>query len=248
MLRESRPADVHGVRRWDVAAQDAVALYVDTHAEEHIRHGFCAERRGEAARIDSVLVDLLLDTPQDDLVFAGARSVGVETLSMAATEAEVNGDWWRAACEWALVRRLRLSVEGPAGVTEPIRRTLDALEQLEQLHDGPMPAKLCESVLHIRFEQFISLSITLGMPELAARRPQIEHFLESNIVFRNPCDAAVLKNLAVGFIDHFGSGDNIRLGSFLFDTTKELLLASRTNLDPTMRYKCLMQAFNQVRT
>eukprot|EP01052_Picozoa_sp_SAG31_P012615 SAG31_NODE_742_length_12424_cov_16.082353_6_plen_253_part_00 len=209
ILRESRPIDVHGVPQWDSAAQNPATLYVDQYAEEHIKQGFCIGRQVEDFRIDTLLEDLFLDAPQDDLVFAGARCVGVEKLTRHAEAAEAKGDWWRAATTWALVRRLRLRIEGPGGVREPVQKTLAALDNLEKSEDGQLSA-LADSMDTLRFEQLLSLCMIIDLDTLMKSRDTLTKLLQTNVAKRNPVDSAVLRNLVFGIPDFLT--DNVKLG------------------------------------
>ena len=234
IFRSSRPVNVHGIQRWDFLISPA-AQYVHTYAKEHIKHG-----RG----LEDWTAEVLLDMPQDDLVLAAARTVDVEHLASSAADADAKGEWWNSARRWALVRYLRYVEEGLMAVTEPVERTLNALDQLEQTCGQKEIAELVDDIEEIRFEQLISLLLTINTPLVLARTPDVQRALQTAVAARNPCGAAILRN-CVELMPILGDGNFVRCGAILLGTCTDLLEAAKTALDSNTRYRALLQAHNQ---
>ena len=68
------------------------------------------------------LTDVLVDVPQDEIVRAAGRVLGLPHVAQVATSAEHAGDWWLAARCWALLARCH----GHRNIVENCERSIAA--------------------------------------------------------------------------------------------------------------------------
>lgn len=94
-FRINRPANVHGIKRWNNALGDATGKYIRYNSTHHVVEG-CSRLDGSQEASDRWMREILDDAPADDVVMAAANVVGAATLSAWATKATEGGHHWRA--------------------------------------------------------------------------------------------------------------------------------------------------------
>jgi hypothetical protein len=229
-FRVARPKDPYGRPQWDstLAKQDKVTGYIIEHAGYHIAQGWDEDMESDELAIGGWLGD----TPQDSIVLAAGRVLGVPKLIARAEQAEAGTEWWLAARLHNVARNLLSGSEGSGASVPSLLKCLDALVNVEPGHERD----------DMELELLYELLMALNIPELMARGTQIFQILQTDAKARNPIAAAMMSQMA--FMEKMMGGDKPTLEAVAVNLTRALVVDGAQNPDPNTRVKCLLVGLN----
>ncbi len=229
-FRAARPADTFGRSRFDkscASMSDPLCNYVCNEIGHHVEHAWCATMPKVGNDSCGCWV---LDTPQDEIVIATARVIGVGRLSSCADAAEASEDWWTAARYWSLAQIVTRFTEGLGSSFAPAATAIRALEKVLVSSSQPSIDDVDEVLLG-------QLSIYLQSFPQDIFENLIEHVQASVTSRRYPADTAAASFAKCG--RHVALGEMVQAGSGSYHIFVQLAEASRTHVDPVMRYAIL---------
>jgi hypothetical protein len=231
-LRTARPADMFGRRRFEKggANADSMCTYACNEAMHHITE---ACQPGTAH--EDFVLDWLVDTPQDAIVFATGRTCGLERLRSLAHAAESRADWWRAARLYSVLQIVTYETEGTDPAADPSNKALDAIEQVLSAGGSVDADDVDEIILR-------HLSFTIQAGHLKPRDELFQRFDTSQTKQRYPMEATSLA--FANFPALVCDGKQCEAGQLVYMGVQGLVDASKTHPDPLQRYKARLVAFN----
>ena len=225
-FRAARPKDPFGRPQWDstLAKHDKVTAYIIEHAGYHIVQGW-----GEDMESDELAIGGWLgDTPQDELVLAAGRVLGVPKLISRADQAEAGTEWWLAARLHNVARNLLAGSEGSGAATTSLLKCLDALANIEPENERD----------DMELELLYELLMVSNRPELMTRGAQIFKILQTDAKSRNPIAAAMMSKMM--HMKKSMAGDRPTIEAANVGLVRALVVDGAQNPDPDIQVKCLL--------
>ena len=235
----ARPVDAHGRHKFDIAQKEhTLSAYACHEIQHHLECGWESNTRGDALSTDGWLADLAGHVPQDEIVFAAGRVLGVALVTRLAGAAEASRDWWLAARCWAVVQSI---IQGDGNVG-PTVKALDALAALGSRHESQEVDK--EDFEDFELALVAALAHGFDATGDLARRPElVERVLSTQAAMRDPLSVGVIK-FVVGVIPPMVEGYTEACGAQALETALFLLRAAEADPDPINKSKARAMAFN----
>jgi hypothetical protein len=196
-FRENRTISPAGIVGWSKANRgDAATMYVCNEVGHHI--GAAAASNAGAGYDEAVLRKWLLDTPADCITWTAAELLGVEQLTTLGEQSHSAGEFWVAACHWALAAHVKMEEGSMAQVPQLRAKALAALWRIE---DGEMSqhSRIDRQALEINMIR--GFYMTGGKSEMedfeaTAVKPQLETVLRYEALDRMAAsDRFVIQNI-----------------------------------------------------
>eukprot|EP01051_Picozoa_sp_SAG22_P004183 SAG22_NODE_218_length_14885_cov_24.733699_4_plen_740_part_00 len=230
-FRAARPADCHGRRRFDAAQKDnPTSVYVCNEVEHHVS-------QADMEQDELGTLEWLLDVPQDGIVAACARTLGVDRLSSLASRAEASSDWWLAARYWAALQVITDSLSSGGAGFMPMVKAIEAMEAL-----GAIPESDSDKLDFLLATVAVLASAFDYTGDLSRRPKLVKRVLESKAGLRDPMAVGIIKQIS--FVSVILAGDLSAGGKGMLESVLFTLKAASSDEDPVMRAKCLMSAYN----
>jgi len=232
-FRDTRPADAFGRRRFDKSvSRDPLCIYVCDEVGHHATV-VCQRDTGQELGLS-----WLADTPQDAIVMAAAKALGVKRLLSLAESAESTKDWWLAARHYSILQAVTQDIEGAAAAYVPCSKALDALEKV--LSDSQSQSESeSESV-----DEVILRTLNIWLQSIPENQHEelVAHIQGSEVEKRNPVGGATIKLVKTPGL--LVQGNLLECVEIMYNVFSSLTVASRTHAIEETRYTTGIMAFN----
>lgn len=128
--------------------------------------------------------------PQDEIVHAIGRVLGIEKLSELATRAVSAGEWWKAARYWSVLAAVQQELEGAItpGQAESRVKCLDAISALPS---GSSYGRSQDDLEDFHLVQVTALAAGYDFfGELKKRPDEVRRVLATGAAIRDPLNAS----------------------------------------------------------
>eukprot|EP01045_Picozoa_sp_COSAG04_P006490 COSAG04_NODE_320_length_16877_cov_26.485401_1_plen_4766_part_00 len=226
-FRAARPPDVHGRRGYHLTrVEEPLVAYVCSEAGHHVR----TSCRGGS---DQHVIGWLADVPQDEIVLAAGRAIGIERVTELAGDAESARDWWLAGRNWSIVRELIYQESGTGAALDPAFKSFDAL----RLADASTPG---HGALRLPQAKTIVLAGAFGDERFHARLSEIDEILASPAAALDPASTAGTRSILAMYMPMLPAfiGDMSEISRFYCRIAQDVRKGAISDPDPSQRLLC----------
>lgn len=244
-FRGARPADSsrRGRREFErrTIYGSPVAKYVCNEIEHHVSRAAKVMKASvhsadSSSRSDTDnLMNVLEDYPQDEIVRAAGRVLGIPHITDVATSAEHAGNWWLAARCWSLLTILvtESSQYGLSKFVENCQNSLAASAKVLGSIEAAHQSDLHYQVQSLQLDQYRMLSTSMDEEVIGPHRKAMEQILQTEAAKDNILKAATLELfLSVPLL--FAADK--RPAAARFERLCRKMLLARPNVDPATSY------------
>ena len=234
-FRAARPINDHGLAVFDrrTMQSTAVSKYVCEEVDNHltVAVGNDFDQSQESCNVKRWMSDV----PQDVVVLATGRILGIERTMQLASAAENVGDWWLAARYWAVLCKL-VCDSSIDKVIPTAQKSMAAISKYLAHNEQPS-AELLRSINHIQLDQLRMIGTQLDISALAPYMELMEPLMQSQAAKDDPVGATTL-SLFVSAQALFGV-DKVKAGEVMHGLYSRLRHASLHDPEPITRTSCL---------